>query len=109
MRPSYRLGARLYARYILQQDPNPKICLLHEDHDYGRDYTAGVRDVPGDKYVATVKAATYEFMDPSIDRQIVALKATGCNALIAVTPPPLAVQPLRWVHDVSRKPLFCMS
>src|SRR6266403_406892 len=35
MRPSNRLGARLYARYILQQDPNPKICILHEDHDYG--------------------------------------------------------------------------
>jgi branched-chain amino acid transport system substrate-binding protein len=87
MRPSYRLGARLYARYILQQDPNPKICILHEDHDYGRDYTAGVRDVLGDKYAATVKAATYEFTDPSIDRQIVELKATGCNALIAVTPP----------------------
>jgi len=109
MRPSYRLGARLYARYILQQDPNPKICILHEDHDYGRDYTAGVRDVLGDKYAATVKAATYEFTDPSIDRQIVELKATGCNALIAVTPPPLAVQAIRKVHDLGWKPIFFMS
>jgi branched-chain amino acid transport system substrate-binding protein len=109
MRPSYRLGARLYARYILQQDPNPKICILHEDHDYGRNYTAGVRDVLGDKYAATVKAATYEFTDPSIDRQIVELKATGCNALIAVTPPPLAVQAIRKVHDLGWKPIFFMS
>jgi ABC-type branched-subunit amino acid transport system substrate-binding protein len=86
MRPSYRLGARLYARYILQQDPNAKICVLYENNDYGRDYTAGVRDVLGDKYATTVREATYEFTDPSIDRQIVELKATGCNALIAVTP-----------------------
>ena len=28
MRPSYRLGARLYTRHILQQNPNAKICIL---------------------------------------------------------------------------------
>ena len=86
MLPSYRLAARLYARYILKQDPNPKICILHENTDFGRDYTAGVRDVLGDKYAATVREATYEFTDASIDQQIVEFKATGCNALIAVTP-----------------------
>ena len=86
MLPSYRLAARLYARYILKQNPNPKICILHEDTDFGRDYTAGVRDVLGDKYAATVTEATYEFTDASIDRQIVEFKATGCNALIAITP-----------------------
>jgi hypothetical protein len=46
-----------------------------------------VRDVLGDKYAVTVNEASYEFTDPSIDRQIVELKSTGCNALIAVTPP----------------------
>jgi ABC-type branched-subunit amino acid transport system substrate-binding protein len=87
MLPSYRLAARLYARYILKQDPNPKICILHENTDFGRDYTAGVRDVLGDKYAATVREATYEFTDASIDRQIVEFKATGCNALDRHHPP----------------------
>ena len=41
VRPSYRLGARLYARYILRQDQNAKICILYEDSDFGRDYAAG--------------------------------------------------------------------
>ena len=109
VRPSYRLGARLYARYILRQDPNAKICILYEDNDFGRDYTAGVRDVLGDKYAATVKEATYEFTDASIDRQIVELKATGCNALIAATFPPLAVQAIRKVHDLGWKPIFFMN
>jgi branched-chain amino acid transport system substrate-binding protein len=109
MRPSNRLGARLYARYILKQDPNAKICILYENNDYGRDYTAGVRDVLGDKYAATVREATYEFTDPSIDRQIVELKATGCNALIAVTLPPFAVQAIRKVHDLGWKPIFFMT
>jgi ABC-type branched-subunit amino acid transport system substrate-binding protein len=109
VRPSYRLSARLYARYVLKQDPNPKICILYEDNVLGRDYMAGVRDVLGDKYAAVVREATYEFTDPSIDRQIVELKATGCNALIAVTVPPLAVQAIRKVHDLGWKPIFFMS
>jgi ABC-type branched-subunit amino acid transport system substrate-binding protein len=109
MLPSYRLGARLYARYILQQDPNPRICILYENNDFGRDYTAGVRDVLGDKYAAIVREATYAFTDPSIDRQIIEFKATGCNALIAATLPPLAVQAIRKVHDLGWKPIFFMN
>jgi ABC-type branched-subunit amino acid transport system substrate-binding protein len=109
MLPSYRLAARLYAGYILKQDSNPKICILHENTDFGRDYTAGVRDVLGDKYAATVREATYEFTDVSIDRQIVEFKATGCNALIAITLPPFAVQAIRKVRDLGWKPIFFMS
>src|SRR5438552_10673629 len=109
MRPSYRLGARLYARYILRQDQNAKICILYEDSDFGRDYAAGVRDVLGDKYAATVKEATYEFTDPSVDRQIVQFKAAGCDALIVAILPPFAVQALRKVRDLGWKPIFFMN
>src|SRR5947208_9109836 len=106
MRPSYRLGARLYTRYILRQNPTAKICILYEDNDFGRDYAAGVRDVLGDKYATTVREATYESSDASIERQIVELKATGCQALIAATLPPLAVQAIRKVNDLGWKPMF---
>ncbi len=107
--PSYRLGARLYTRHVLRQNPNAKICILYEDDDFGRDYTAGVRDVLGDRYAATVREATYEFTDASIDRQIVELKSTGCNALIAAILPPFAVQAIRKVHDLGWKPMFFMN
>src|SRR5262245_27997361 len=109
VRPSYRLGARLYARYILKQNPNAKICILYENNDFGRDYVAGVRDVLGDKYAAIVKEATYEFTDASIERQIVELKATGCDALIAATVLHFAVQTIRKVHDLGWKPIFFMN
>jgi branched-chain amino acid transport system substrate-binding protein len=109
VRPSYRLGARLYARYILRQNPNAKICILYEDDDFGRDYTAGVRDVLGDKYAATVREASYQFTDASIERQIVELKATGCHALIAATLPPLAVQAISKVRALGWKPMFFIS
>ena len=109
VRPPYRLGARLYTRYILRQNPNAKICILYEDSVFGHDYTAGVRDVLGDKYAATVREATYEFTDASIDRQIVELKSIGCNALIAAILPPFAVQAIRKVHDLGWKPMFFMN
>src|SRR5262250_579916 len=109
MRPSYRLGARLYTRYILREDPNSRICILYDDNDFGRDYTAGVRDVLGDKYAATVREATYESTDASVDRQIVQLKATGCDALIVAILPPFAAQALRKVHDLGWKPIFFMN
>jgi branched-chain amino acid transport system substrate-binding protein len=109
VRPSYRLGARFYTRYILRQNPNAKICILYENDDFGRDYTAGVRDILGDKYASTVREATYEFTDASIDRQIVELKASGCNALIAATLLKFAVQTIQKVHDLGWKPIFFMN
>src|SRR5436190_14827759 len=107
--PSYRLGARLYTRHILRQNPNAKICILYEDNDFGRDYTAGVRDVLGDKYAGAVREATYESTDASVDRQIVQFKAAGCDALIVAILPPFAVQALRKVRDLGWKPIFFMN
>jgi branched-chain amino acid transport system substrate-binding protein len=109
VRPSYRLGARLYARHTLKQKPNAKICILYEDNDWGRDYTDGVRDVLGDKYAAIVREATYESTDASIDRQVVELRATGCDALIAATVLQFAEQTIRKVHDLGWKPIFFMN
>jgi branched-chain amino acid transport system substrate-binding protein len=109
VRPSSRLGARLYTRYILGQNPGAKICILYEDDDFGRDYAAGVRDVLGERYAATVTEATYEFTDASIERQIVELKASGCDALIAAAFPRLAVQAIRKVRELSWKPIFFIN
>ena len=109
VRPTYRLGARYYTQHILKQNPNAKICILYQNDDFGRDYTAGVRDVLGNKYAATVKEATYEFTDASVERQIVELKATGCDALIAATLLQFAVQTIRKVHDLGWKPIFFMN
>src|SRR5205823_1532674 len=74
-----------------------------------RDYTAGVRDVLGDKYAGAVREATYESTDSSVDRQIVQFKAAGCDALIVAILPPFAVQALRKVRDLSWKPIFFMN
>src|SRR5271165_2030966 len=35
---TFRAEARIYARYILKENPNAKIAILYQNDDYGRDY-----------------------------------------------------------------------
>ena len=73
----FRYEARLYARYALQKNPNAKFAVISQNDDYGRDYLAGLKDVLGEKYDSVVTGATYEVTDPTIDSQIVKLKASA--------------------------------
>jgi branched-chain amino acid transport system substrate-binding protein len=109
VRPTYRLGARAYVRYILRQNPNAKICILYQNDDFGRDYLLGARDVLGDKYNSMVTEASYEFLDRSVDTQIASFKANGCNAFISATALDFSVQAIRKVHDLNWKPIFFIS
>ncbi len=39
--PSYRIEARIYARYILKNLPDAKIGVLYQNDDFGKDYLNG--------------------------------------------------------------------
>jgi branched-chain amino acid transport system substrate-binding protein len=106
---TFRAEARIYARYALDKNPNAKICILYQNDDFGRDYQAGVKDVLGDKYATSVKEATYEFTDPTIDSQIVTLQGSGCDTLIVAASPKFAAQSIRKVYDIGWKPMFFMT
>ena len=47
--PSYQTEARIYAQYILKNEPNAKIGVLYQNDDYGKDYLKGLTDGLGDK------------------------------------------------------------
>jgi branched-chain amino acid transport system substrate-binding protein len=38
--PSYRTEAQIYAKYILKEKSNPKIAILYQNDDFGKDYVA---------------------------------------------------------------------
>jgi branched-chain amino acid transport system substrate-binding protein len=106
---TFRAEARIYARYILKEKPDAKIAILYQNDDYGRDYVAGLKDVLGDKYADTVKEATYEFTDATIDSQVVSLQSTGADALLLIATPKFAAQGIRKVYDIGWKPIFFLS
>ena len=80
--PSYRVEARIYARYILKNIPDAKIAVLYQNDDFGKDYIIGLREGLGDKADKMIVATkTYETTDPTVDSQIGALQGSGPDVL----------------------------
>jgi branched-chain amino acid transport system substrate-binding protein len=105
----FRYEARLYARYALAKNPNAKFAVISQNDDFGRDYLLGLKDVLGEKYDSLVTGATYEVQDPTIDSQIVKLKASGADVLIIAATPKFAAQSIRKVFEVGWKPMTFLS
>src|SRR6516162_10399163 len=47
--PSYRVEARIFAKYILKEKPNAKVAIFYANDDFGKDYLAGIKDIFGSK------------------------------------------------------------
>jgi branched-chain amino acid transport system substrate-binding protein len=105
----FRYEARLYARYALAENPDAKFAVISQNDDFGRDYLLGLKDVLGDKYDSVVTAATYEVQDPTIDSQIVKLKASGADVLVIAATPKFAAQSIRKVYEIGWKPMTFLS
>ena len=107
--PSYRTEAQIYTKYILANVKDPKIAILYQNDDFGKDYPAGVKDVLGDKFDKMVTTATYETTDATVDSPLTSLQASGANVLLVVAIPKFAAQAIRKVYDLGWKPTFIMS
>jgi branched-chain amino acid transport system substrate-binding protein len=105
----FRYEARLYARYALAKNPNAKFAVISQNDDFGRDYLLGLKDVLGEKYDSVVTGATYEIQDPTIDSQIVKLKASGADVLVIAATPKFAAQSIRKVFEIGWKPMTFLS
>ncbi|MCC8942300.1 ABC transporter substrate-binding protein [Bradyrhizobium sp. Arg68] len=105
----FRYEARLYTRYALAKIPNAKFAVIAQNDDYGRDYLAGLKDVLGEKYDALVTVATYEITDPTIDSQIVKLKASGADVFVIAATPKFAAQSIRKAYEIGWRPLTFLS
>jgi branched-chain amino acid transport system substrate-binding protein len=105
----FRYEARLYARYALAKNPNAKFAVISQNDDYGRDYLLGLKDVLGDTYDAVVTGVTYEISEPTIDSQIVKLKASGADVFVIAATPKFAAQAIRKAYEIGWRPLTFLS
>ena len=104
--PIYQAEARIYAAYVLKQVPNPKVAVLYQNDDFGKDFLKGFRDRLGDKAASVVaRAVSYEVTDPTVDSQIIDLASTKANVFLNITTPKFAVQAIRKAHELGWKPL----
>jgi len=108
--PSYRTEAQIYMKHMLQTVKDPKLGLLYQNDDFGKDYPLGAHDVlGGDWDRIVVKETTYEATDATIDSQIEELRGSGANVILVVGLQKFAAQAIRKVYDLAWKPVFYMT
>src|ERR1700709_1168024 len=103
--PSYQSEARSYARYLIKEKPDAKIGVLFQNDDFGKDYLKGLKDGLGAKSSMIVAEQGYETLDPTIDNQIVKLKASGADVFISITTPKFAAQAIKRAAEFNWRPL----
>ena len=107
---SYETEGRIYAKYILQNIQAPKIAVLYQNDDLGKDYLKGLQEGLGDQAQATiVKAVSYELTDPTVDSQIVTLKASGANVFLNASSPKFAAMSIRKAFDIDWHPTHFLA
>jgi ABC-type branched-subunit amino acid transport system substrate-binding protein len=108
--PTYYGEARSYAHYLLQHNPNAKIAVLYQNDDFGKDYLNGLHDGLGDKAkTMIVSEASFELSDPTVDSQMVSLKASGADTFFNIATAKFAAQAIRKAYDIGWKPLQFVS
>jgi branched-chain amino acid transport system substrate-binding protein len=107
--PDFETEGAVIAKYILKTKPDAKIGLLYQNDDYGKDYAKGLRAGLGAKASQIVAEVSYEVSDPTIDSQIVQLKAAGADTLIEQSSAKAAAQSIRKVHELNWTPLHIIG
>ena len=102
----YQVEGKIYAKYVLQNKPDAKIAVLYQNDDFGKDYVKGFTDGLGDKAAGMIVAqVSYEATDPTVESQILSLKASGADTLFTVANIKPATQAIRKVYDIGWRPL----
>ena len=103
--PSYQSEAKIVAAHILDTRPAARIAVLYQNDDYGRDYLKGFREGLSERARSMVIAeASYEVSDPTVDSQMLSLKASGADTFFNITTAKFAAQSIRKAAEIGWKP-----
>jgi len=108
--PDYVTESIIYAKHILANVKDPKIGVLMQNDDYGKDYYNGFRQGLGadaDKLI--VSHVTYEVTDPTVDSQMIQLKNSGANVFFNITTPKFAAQAIKKAAEIGWKPAHYLN
>src|ERR1700719_138037 len=106
--PNYQSEGHIYAQYLLKNHPSAKIGILFQNDDYGKDYVKGMKDGLNGK-LPIVAELPYETSDPTVDSQIVNLKASGADVFFNVTTPKFAAQAIKKAAEIEWKPIHLLN
>ncbi len=108
--PNYQSESKVFAAHLLETKPNAKVAILYQNDDYGKDYLKGFEDGLGDKAkTMIVSKLSYEVTDPTVDSQMVSLKASGADTFFNITTPKFAAQAIKKAAELSWKPTHYLN
>ena len=108
--PDYNTEGQIYAKHILTTIKDPKIAVIYQNDDYGKDYLEGFHaglGAEGKKKI--VMEASYEVTDPTVDSQIIQLKNSGANVFFNITIPKFAAQAIKKAGEIGWKPAHYLN
>jgi branched-chain amino acid transport system substrate-binding protein len=105
----YVTEAIIYAKHILANVKDPKIAVLMQNDDYGKDYLDGFKQGLGKDANKIVQVATYEVADPTVDSQMIALKNSGANVFFNISTPKFAAQAIKKAGELGWKPAHYLN
>ncbi len=102
---NYEEEAAIYAKHLLKTNSAAKVGILYQNDDFGKDFVKGFKLGLGSNAGRMVVAEiSYEVTDPTIDSQIVSLKASGADTIFNIATAKFAAQALRKIWDVGWRP-----
>lgn len=108
--PPYTAEGKIYAQYLLDNEPNAKIGILYQNDDYGQDYIDGIKAGLGDKADSmVVDEQSYATTDASVSTQVSTLKESGADVFYLVATPKFAVQAMVAASQIGWKPLIILN
>jgi branched-chain amino acid transport system substrate-binding protein len=107
--PDYVTEGAIYAKHLLATVKDPKIAILMQNDDYGKDYYNGFIQGLADKKGLVTQLATYEVTDPTVDSQMIQLKNTSANVFFNITTPKFAAQAIKKAHEIEWKPVHYLN
>ena len=80
--PPYSEEGAIYGKYVVEHVKKPKIAVLYQDDDYGRDLFAGLKRGLGPKVKAIVAKVGYDPTSTDVQPQVAQLKASKANVFM---------------------------
>ena len=104
---SYEFEAKVYGQLIAKDKPSAKVGILYQNDDYGKDYLRGLKAGLGGK--ALTAEITYEQSDPTLDSQVLALRAAGVDVVVLAAYSKQVSQSMRKMTELGWKPQVWIS
>jgi branched-chain amino acid transport system substrate-binding protein len=102
--PPYAEEGAIYGQYVVKHVTRPRIAVLYQNDDYGRDLYAGLRRGLGKKVSAIVSKVAYDPTSADVQPQVTQLKASKANVFMIFAFGKFSLQAFNAVSRLGWKP-----